>query len=433
MAALIAVAALFVWARGDDPAEGPAPTPTPATAPGVTPTPTPTPTATPEAAETPPPDTHVVESEGELAIGITEPNPNFFRPDAAAGAVPPAFERWRGELLRLRPTYYRLVVDWAGLASPNGGRVALTRAAPGCMREVQPCAGYGGLRDQLQTLAALQRGDPDRWRVLVVITGTPQGLARPGTGCERAGTEPRSRPPTAAGIGAYERLIVRLLDEARASGADLRYWSPWNEPNHPYFLSPQRVRCDAAAASAATAPYVELAQAMRRALDGYPGRQELVLGETAGLLERKSSYTDVTQFIRGLPRGLACSAAAYGQHGYVGGPDPVDEVADALARFNCRRAPAVWMTETGVGSPRLGTDRASGARAQRRACRLMRKRLKRWYEDPRVTAAFQYTLREDDRFPTGLVTTDLRRAFPVLREWQAWGGEREPAGPAPKR
>ena len=61
----------------------------------------------------------------------------------------------------------------------------------------------------------------------------------------------------------------------------------------------------------------------------------------------------------------------------------------------------------------------------------MHRRLLRWYEDPRVTAAFQYTLREDDRFPTGLVTTDLQHAVPALKEWQAWG-DRDPAAPPPK-
>ena len=89
------------------------------------------------------------------------------------------------------------------------------------------------------------------------------------------------------------------------------------------------------------------------------------------------------------------------------------------------------MTETGAGAPRSGEDREQTGAAQRRACRLIRKRLKRWYEDPRVTAAFQYTLREDDRFPTGLVTTDLTQAYPALKEWQAWGGDREPVEAPP--
>ena len=44
-----------------------------------------------------------------------------------------------------------------------------------------------------------------------------------------------------------------------------------------------------------------------------------------------------------------------------------------------------------------------------------------------MTAAFQYTFREDDLFPTGLVTTDLAGRRPALREWKAWGGSA--AGP----
>ena len=38
-------------------------------------------------------------------------------------------------------------------------------------------------------------------------------------------------------------------------------------------------------------------------------------------------------------------------------------------------------------------------------------------------------------FPTGLVTTDLTRAYPALKEWQQWGlrGARAPRGPAALR
>jgi hypothetical protein len=177
--------------------------------------------------------------------------------------------------------------------------------------------------------------------------------------------------------------------------------------------------------------YAEIARALKRALDRAPGRQEIVLGETAGLLERKSSYTDVQQFVRRLPRDVVCSAYAYGQHGYVGGPDPVDEVATGLRRFSCPQTAEIWITETGVGAPRSGEPRRTSVAAQRRACRNMHRRLVRWYEDPRVTAAFQYTLREDDRFATGLVTTDLSHGYPALKEWQAWGARESPTEPAP--
>ena len=53
------------------------------------------------------------------------------------------------------------------------------------MRDKQPCAPYGGLRDQLRALAARQREDPAAWQALVVFTGTPEWAARPARGCER--------------------------------------------------------------------------------------------------------------------------------------------------------------------------------------------------------------------------------------------------------
>ncbi len=400
-AALAAAAFLLSACGGDKPAPPKAATPTP------------TPSATPR------PSTQVVESGGELAVGITEPNPAFIDPGRGA---PPEFVRWREKLQKMRPSYYRLVVDWPsvvnGFAQPQGG----------CMRAIPPCAGWSGLQDQLAAIASAQRTHPGRFQVMLVVSGTPDPLARPGRGCERAGVQRRSRPPTKAGLGAYGVLIDRIQDAADAAGAKIRYWSPWNEPNHPFFISPQRASCSASAESLAVKPYVDFTRVMKRRLRK---GQELVLGETAGLLQRKSSYTHIQEFIRELPRDVVCSAQVYGQHGYVGGPDPVDEVDRALARHDCPRKHEIWMTETGAGAPRSGEDRKQTRAALRRACRNIRKRLLRWHEDPRVTAAFQYTLREDDRFPTGLVTVDLAEAYPALDEWVAWGGEREPVEAAP--
>ena len=64
-------------------------------------------------------------------------------------------------------------------------------------------------------------------------------------------------------MAAYTRFVERVLAEAREQGAELKYWSPWNEPNHPYFVSPQRMECDRDAPSAAVAPYVEMARALQ--------------------------------------------------------------------------------------------------------------------------------------------------------------------------
>jgi hypothetical protein len=372
-----------------------------------------------KAAPTPKPTTQVQETGGELAVGLTEQNPNFIHP---AKDVPAEFDRWRDEVQEMAPTYYRLSVDWPsvaqGFAQPNAG----------CMRDIGPCAGWNGLQDQLAAIAAAQKAHEGRFEVLVVISGTPDGLSRPGRGCERAGVQARSRPPTEAGLAQYGELIDRINAAAKEAGAELRYWSPWNEPNHPFFISPQRAKCKASARSLAVAPYAEIARAMIARL----GKgQELVLGETAGLLQKKSGYTRIQEFIRELPRDVVCSARVYGQHGYVGGPDPIDEAERALGRHRCAGKHEIWMTETGVGAPRRGENRKLSAAALRKACRNIRKRLNAWWEDPRVTAAFQYTLREDDRFPTGLVTVDLASAYPALDEWIAWS-DREPTAEPPR-
>ena len=94
------------------------------------------------------------------------------------------------------------------------------------------------------------------------------------------------------------------------------------------------------------------------------------------------------------------------QHGYIGGVNPVDDVERALQRKGCAQ-PALWITETGVGAPHSGEKPRKSPAAQVAACKRLHRRLVQWYRDDRVTAAFQYTFREDDLFPTGLVKTDL--------------------------
>jgi hypothetical protein len=289
------------------------------------------------------------------------------------------------------------------------------------MRDKPPCAGYANLRGQLQAVAA--RG----WPVMVVITGMPKWAAAPVAGCERS-TSSTAAGPRAAALPAYRRLIAQVLAMARGAGADVRYVSPWNEPNHPYFLAPQRAVCDAASPSLVARPYARLARAAAAELSG---DQELVLGETAGILEPTSRATSVPELIRALPRRLVCSARVWSQHAYIGGTDPVATVTRALDSRRCPRRHAIWITETGVGPAPGGLSLARGITSERQGCRLLHRRLVDWYENRRVTLAVQYTFREDDLFPTGLVTTDLRRARPALREWQAWGARPTPASPPP--
>ena len=92
------------------------------------------------------------------------------------------------------------------------------------------------------------------------------------------------------------------------------------------------------------------------------------------------------------------------------------------------------MTETGAGAPRTASARTR--RPRRRAARLPRRARassSAGTATRAITAAIQYTLREDDVFPTGLVTTDLARAYPALKEWQQWGLEAPRAPPRTRR
>jgi hypothetical protein len=407
-AALVVAALLGGCGGGDHPKPPPAPRATPAPA---------------ERTVTPP-------NGPALAVGITEQNPNFVWPDPHP--VAPEFVRWRDAMARIHPAYYRLVVGWSAFQPEAGKPPVFDSPNGGCLRAIPPCGGYAGLRDMLQALGARQKQDGG-WKVLVVLTGTPDWAAAPASGCERPGTLPRSRPPMPGyGMKAYGVFVDFLLEEARRDGVELSYWSPWNEPNHPFFISPQRRRCDASARSAAVGPYVEMARTLQDSLQRAPGDQQLVLGELAGLDERKAKSASIAEFIGDVPTDLACGVKVWSQHGYIGGLNPVDDVERALRRKGCEQ-PAIWITETGVGAPRSGENRRTSRASQLRACRSLHRRLVQWYRDERVSAAFQYTLRDDDMFPTGLVKTDLSGAFPALAEWQAWGGEQrpEPTDPPP--
>jgi hypothetical protein len=395
--ALVVTALVLARDGGDEP--GP-----------VRPTPTATPTATPVPLDAP-------TSGPSLALGITEPNANLI----TASAVPPDWRRWRDALARIRPAVYRIVVPWAASQPDPEQPPALDVPSSGCMRDKPPCAGFANLRGQLQALAT--RG----WQGMVVITGMPAWAAARTAGCERS-TSSTAAGPRASALPAYRRLIAQVLAMAREEGADVRYVSPWNEPNHPYFLAPQRAACDAASPSLVAKPYAALARAAAAELSG---DQELVLGETAGIVEPTARATSVPELIRALPRRLLCSARVWSQHAYIGGTDPVATVTRALDSRRCPRRHAIWITETGVGPAPGGLSLARGITSERQGCRLLHRRLVDWYENPRVTLAVQYTFREDDQFPTGLVTTDLRRARPALREWQAWGARPTPASPPP--
>jgi hypothetical protein len=383
--------------------------------PPVSPSPEPTPA--------PLPALDAVAPGPSLAVGITEPNPSLVAAPLTR-SVPPEFERWRDALAAVHPAVYRLVIPWSSVQPRPAATPNLSLLNGGCMRQIPPCAPFAGVRDQLRALASRQK-ESSAWAGMLVFTGMPPWAARSVPGCRR-GTSPTAAGARPVALRAYRALIRDVLVVARTEGASIRYVSPWNEPNHPYFLAPQRAACDPASPTLAAAPYAALARAAQAELGG---DQELVLGETAGILSPTAQATSVPEFIRALPRSLVCSARVWSQHAYIGGTDPVAAVSAALDARHCARRQAIWITETGVGPAPGGLSLARGITSERQGCDLLHRRLMDWYENRRVTLAVQYTFREDNLFPTGLVTSDFKRARPARAEWQAWGSRRPDARP----
>jgi hypothetical protein len=273
--------------------------------------------------------------------------------------------------------------------------------------------------------------------VLVSIYGVPAWAAASPHGCERPDTAPRSRPITDQGLQGYRALIHSLAELAGSEGVALRWWSPWNEPNGTFFLSPQRPTCDRSAPPVSPAVFAKLDRAMRTELARLPGEQQLVIAELAGLSHPRLRGSGIEEFYAGLPEDVVCTASVYAQHAYAerNRPDsarlPVEQLEAALDRFPCANDKPIWITETGVGGPDVGGERTGGLASLRRDCRALDEALRRWSLDPRVEAAFQYTFRDDPAFPVGLADAGLTRTWPAYDEWLAWGGARPPSSPAP--
>ncbi len=250
------------------------------------------------------------------------------------------------------------------------------------------------------------------WRSVVRPDGTLD-LAAPQSGCMRdkppclgwAGLRAQLRafadrelyvviydaPDGAPDVDAYSELVRAIQSEA-----DVAYWAPWNEPHHRSFLD----------VPDPAATYSELARAMQEIVG-----DRLVIGELG---------PDGLPFLRRLPETLVCGAAAIGQHDFAGGADPLPALEEELAR--CPDPPPIWITETGGRHDRMTPGQA---------CAHDARNLIRWYGDASVEVAFHYTVREDDLYPTGLVSTDLAREFPALDLWRAWADRDEPGDPPP--
>jgi hypothetical protein len=389
------------------------------------------PATTPPTAEVP------AQPPGEgLAVGLTEGRANLLWSRDAQPVVPGGMGPWRDRLAALRPRYFRLLVDWARLQPDPAQPPNWTMADDGCQRGRPPCAPFSGIRDILRAVAGQQKA-AGGFEVMVAIYGVPDWAAMPPGGCEREDATPRSRPINDQGLVAYRALIKSLYDLAVSEGVTIRWWSPWNEPNGTFFLSPQRSVCDRGSPPVSPQVFTKLDRAMREQLDALPGKQETVIAELAGLQHARIRGSGVEEFYAGLPDDVICSASVYTQHAYAererpqSALGPVDQLETALAKHPCTEGKPIWITETGVGGKDVGGPRTGGLATLRADCRALDDALRRWDLDPRVEAAFQYTFRDDPSFPVGLADADLTRTWPAYDEWLAWGGDRPPAGPPP--
>jgi hypothetical protein len=363
------------------------------------------------------------------AFGLTEDDAGLLWNPQQPSRTSPAFAPARQLLTALHPAYLRLLVDWAALQPDPRHAPALAAARSGCARQVGPCGPYAGIADELAAIASQQRaaGASGGFRVVLDVFGVPAWAAREPAGCEGAGSSAFSRPLRPAAIADYRALIRSLLALGAQEGVALEWWSPWNEPNDPRFISPQRPTCARSSTAVSPAVYAQLARAMGAELAGAGGSHHLVLGELNDLELDTPHSTSVARFIAALPRDVICMGGAWSIHAYSKhspASPPTDAVAAieaALdARGPCARATPIWVTEAGAGGPLPGRPRPPGPADELAGCVALAAQLQRWHSDPRVAAVFQYTFREDPAFPVGLASADLSHIYPAYRLWLAW-------------
>jgi hypothetical protein len=295
------------------------------------------------------------------------------------------------------------------------------------------------LRAELAAIASQQRGAPGSFQVVLDIFGAPSWAALSAHGCELAGTTPFARALRPDAIAAYRQLISSLLELGASVGVSLDWWSPWNEPNDPRFISPQRAACGEQTALSPTV-YAQLAHAMFSELRAHGGTHHEILGELNDLQLDSPHTTSVADFVAALPRDVLCLGTVWSIHDYAVRPrsgqvpDGVSALERALeARGGCAAVAPIWVTEAGVGAAHPGRPRPVGSADERAGCEALATQLQRWYRDPRVAAVFQYSFREDPAFPVGLLSADLGHVYPSYGLWltyvRARGHEAPPPAP----
>ena len=348
-----------------------------------------------------------------LAIGLTESDPRLLVP------VGPT---WRAavKVVALKPEYVRVLIPWERVQPRAGNKPNWDAPLSGCPRIDPGCRSERGMRGLLSAIKQRQAEDGG-WRILAVPYFTPLwAMAAPPSGCQK----PRNRHARAQmpRIAAYRRLLRAFNALADKVGVKVDFITPWNEPNHPGFLQPQRARCVVSSKAVSPLAYARLVRAARKELRY---GQRIVLGSLAGLQRPRIYGASAAEFISGLPRDVACLDAPFAQHAYVGvrprdGRVPrtanlgsaarynlLDTVIAALDARGCGHRKQLWIAETGTFDHR---------------CTAMSAALRSWAVNDRIDAAFQYTFRESRDYPVGLVSPSLRDTYRSYRAWFAFAG-----------
>jgi hypothetical protein len=380
------------------------------------------PSAGPGAPGTPAPAPAPKKLPPPLSIGLTEGDPRLLVPGGTT---------WRAavKVVALKPNYVRVLVPWERL-QPSALRKPNWDAPPGGCPRINPgCRSPLGLRSLLRAIKHRQDSDGG-WKILVVPYFTPTWAATGGfRGCQKA----RSRKPRAQmpNIAAYRRFLRGINALADKVGVKIDYITPWNEPNHPGFLQPQRATCNRRSKAVSPRRYAKLVRAAQRELRY---EQTIVLGSLAGLGQPRTYGAGAAEFIKGLPPDVACIEGPFAQHAYVGKPgrrgrlprraNPasaarhtlIDDVLAALDAKGCPQVKRLWIAETGTFDHR---------------CEAMSAALRSWARNDRIDAAFQYTFREAHHFPVGLVSPSLKKTYRSYRAWFAFAGGPPKIPPSP--
>lgn len=348
-----------------------------------------------------------------LEIGLTEGDPRLFVPGGITRGV-------AAKVVALKPNYVRLLVPWERL-QPYRNRKPNWDAPPtGCPRVNPGCRSERGLRSLLRAIKHRQDADGG-WKIFVVPYFTPAWAATGGfRGCQKERSRhPRAQMPQ---IAAYRRFLRGLNALGDKVGVKLDYITPWNEPNHPGFLQPQRATCRRTSKAISPLAYAKLARAAHKELRY---QQTLVLGSLAGLDKPRVYGAGAPEFIAGLPADVACLDGPFAQHAYIGEPgrrgrpprrvspasaarhNLLDDVLAALDAKGCAQPKRLWIAETGTFDHR---------------CAGMSAALRSWADNDRIDAAFQYTFRESRAFPVGLVAPSMLKTYGSYRAWRAFAG-----------